>query len=120
MKAVNTLKTLLGGLKNLKDLMMIAGSALISELSTILGTLQKWVRIYGLRLLSPSSRMLSRLYARKCTRRSIGPKESKIRQLKRIEKRLARKNAETYYQCSINGELPTIKQRLTDTGWMKQ
>jgi hypothetical protein len=41
----------------------------------------------------------------------------KILPKKSNEKSLAKSNAETYSQCSINVELSTIAERLNDTSW---
>lgn len=118
MRAINFLTTSWLGVKTFKTLAKKNGSAFLSELRAILRPLQKQVRKYGHPLQSLLSRILSRQRVLKCTSRSQGLQQSKTLEKKSNGLSTEKSSAKTYFQCSIEGELPTVAERLNDTSWL--
>ena len=116
------LKTLWFGVKTCSTLAKSNGRVYLSELNTIFKRLHAWARSHGprplLRLLSTLRTVLAKRVG-ECTSHSTGQRLSKISPQKKSVSKLERLSVKKYSSYSIKGELPTVRQRLTDRSWSK-
>ena len=114
------LKTFWRGVKTCSTSAIKNGIEHLSEYKATLKKMQKWVKNLGLHLRLLWLHTLNLRFVRKCIRVLTGQRLLKISQLKKNESNLERLNVRNCSTYSIEGELPTVRQRLLDRSWSKQ
>ena len=119
MKKTNIQTTLNDGAVSSATSLISIGSALTNELRAILKKLHAWATIFGRRRLLRSLHTPIRQCAQECTSHLTGQRLSRTLPPKKSVSKLERLSVKKYSSYSIKGELPTVRQRLTDRSWSK-